>query len=96
MLKRLPINSNTHLYAIQRNHIMKCICSFLRVIHIYLPLCYKSNASNDPYRDLFVSMEGRGMGKASKVSNCIYTSLHIHSSHLVQIIMDLSNGGSMY
>ena len=61
MLKRLPINSNTHLYAIQRNHIMKCICSFLRVIHIYLPLCYKSNAPNDPYRDLVVSMEERWM-----------------------------------
>ena len=61
MLKRLPINNNTHLYAIQRNYIMKCICSFLGVIHIYLPLCYKSNAPNDPYRDLFVSMEGRGM-----------------------------------
>ena len=61
MLKRLLINNNTHPCAIQRNHVMKCIYSFLTVIHIYLPLCYKSNAPNDPYRDLVVSMEGRGM-----------------------------------
>ena len=61
MLKRLLINNNTHPYAIKRNHIMKCICSFLGVIHIYLPLCYKSNAPNDPYRDLVVSMEERWM-----------------------------------
>ena len=61
MLKRLLINNNTHPYAIKRNHIMKCICSFLGVIHIYLPLCYKSNAPNDPYRDLVESMEERGM-----------------------------------
>ena len=35
--------------------------SSFRAVHIYLPLCYKSNAPNDPYRDLVVSMEERWM-----------------------------------
>ena len=37
------------------------LTSSFGAIHIYLPLYYKSNAPNDPHRDLIVSMEEWGM-----------------------------------